>query len=52
METENWQEKYEKLKEFLKGKWKGNYSECAAIANTMINHGTLTNNKQEIANED
>jgi len=29
--------KYEKLKEFVRGKWKGDCSECAAIANTIFN---------------
>ena len=33
----NWQEKYEKLKEFVRGKWKGDCSECAAIANEVFN---------------
>lgn len=29
--------KYEKLKEFVRGKWKGDCSECAAIANLVLN---------------
>ena len=29
--------KYETLKEFVRGKWKGDCSECAAIANTILN---------------
>lgn len=29
--------KYEKLKEFVRGKWKGDCAECAAIANSIIN---------------
>lgn len=29
--------KYEKLKEFVRGKWKGDCSECAAIANSVLN---------------
>lgn len=33
----NYQEKYEKLKDFVRGKWKGDCAECAAIANTVFN---------------
>lgn len=29
--------KYEKLKEFVRGKWKGDCSECAALANNVLN---------------
>ena len=29
--------KYEALKEFVRGKWKGDCSECAAIANEVFN---------------
>jgi hypothetical protein len=30
-------EKYEKLKEFVRGKWKGDCVECATIANSILN---------------
>lgn len=32
--------KYEKLKEFVRGKWKSDCSECASIANTILNKET------------
>lgn len=28
---------YERLKKFVRGNWKGDCSECAAIANTILN---------------
>jgi hypothetical protein len=34
---EDYKVKYEKLKEFVRGKWKGDCSECAALANEMLN---------------
>jgi len=34
----DYKEKYEKLKEFVRGKWTGDCSECAAIANTVLNN--------------
>lgn len=34
---EDYKSKYEKLKEFVRGKWKGDCSECAAIANGVLN---------------
>lgn len=39
----DWQAKYEKLKEFVRGKWKGDCSECAALANEVF--------RQEQAND-
>jgi len=36
MAEENYKEKYEKLKEFVRGKWKGACPECAAIANEIL----------------
>jgi len=35
--NEDWKDKYEKLKEFVRGKWKGDCSECAALANEVFN---------------
>jgi hypothetical protein len=32
--------KYEQLKEFVRGKWKGDCSECAALANEVFNKET------------
>lgn len=32
--------KYERLKEFIRGKWKGDCAECAAIANEILNRET------------
>lgn len=40
--------KYEKLKEFVRGKWKGDCSECAAIANEIFNKENAMNNKSEV----
>lgn len=37
MTTDDYKLKYEKLKEFVRGKWKGDCAECAAIANTIFN---------------
>lgn len=34
---EDYQLKYERLKEFVRGKWKGDCAECAAIANSVLN---------------
>ena len=33
----DYKEKYEKLKDFVRGKWKGDCAECAAIANEIFN---------------
>lgn len=43
MEVEeiNYQEKYETLKEFVRGKWKGDCAGCAALANTVFNQEQL-----------
>lgn len=38
IEEMSWQEKYERLKDFVRGKWKGDCEECAAIANTVLNN--------------
>lgn len=35
--SEDYKAKYEKLKEFVRGKWKGECAECAAIANEIFN---------------
>lgn len=34
--------KYDKLKEFVRGKWKGDCSECASIANDVFNKESAT----------
>lgn len=39
---EDWQAKYEKLKEFVRGKWKGDCSECAELANAIIGKESTT----------
>lgn len=39
---ENWQAKYEKLKEFVRGKWKGDCSECADLANAILSKESTT----------
>ena len=37
---EDYKTKYEKLKDFVRGKWKGDCAECAAIANEILNKET------------
>lgn len=34
---DDYKAKYEKLKEFVRGKWKGDCAECAALANEVFN---------------
>lgn len=40
-DNEEYKQKYLKLKEFMRGKWKGDCAECAAIANEVFNKTTL-----------
>lgn len=46
MEEMDFKIKYEKLKEFVRGKWKGDCSECAALANSIFNQASTNGERQ------